>query len=251
VKRLWNVFVLTLALNFLAVAVAAGYLYSDGRIDRKRVDAIRLLLYPPPATQPAASQPADGHELGPVLRLGELLEHKSGLSANEQLQFLQQTFDARMAELDRRQRELGDLQRQVDMANSTLARDRAALEAEKKQVADREQLAAKLAADQGFQDSLELYKTMPPKQVKQSFMSMDDETVKRYLQAMEPRGAAKIVKEFKTPDELARIQRVIDQMRGVRPALQRTADSTGATSQAPSIVPGPAARQPSADSEGN
>lgn len=213
-KRLWNVFVLTLAVNFVAVVVGVAYLYNDGRLDRQRVDAIKALLYPPPTTQPAASQPAADQQPEPVLKLAELLEQKSGLSTSEQLLFLQQTFDARMAELDRRQRELGDLQRQVDLANATLARDRAALEAEKKRVAEREQLAARLANDQGFQDSLELYKSLPPKQVKAAFMTMDDETVKRYLQAMEPRGAAKIVREFRTPEEQQRIQRVIDQMRG-------------------------------------
>jgi hypothetical protein len=64
-------------------------------------------------------------------------------------------------------------------------------------------------------------------------MTMDDETVKRYLQAMEPRGAAKIVREFMTPDELQRIQRVIDQMRApatqsaARPASQPTASTEG------------------------
>ena len=213
-KKLWNVFVLTLAVNFIAVAVGVGYLYNDGRLDRKRIDAIKAVLYPPPATQPAASQPADESRPEPVLKLGELLEQKSGLTVSEQLSFLQQTFDARMAELDRRQRELADLQRQVDMANSTLARDRTALEEEKKQVTEREQLAARLAGDKGFQDSLKLYQSMPAKQAKQAFMTMDDEAVKRYLQAMEPRGAAKIVREFKAPDELQRIQRVIDQMRG-------------------------------------
>jgi flagellar motility protein MotE (MotC chaperone) len=230
-KKLWNVFVLTLAVNFLAVAVGVGYLYNDGRLDRKRLDAIKAVLYPPPATQPAASRPADDARPEPVLKLGELLEQKSGLTVSEQLSFLQQTFDARMAELDRRQRELADLQRQVDMANSTLARDRAALEDEKKQLAEREQLAARLAGDKGFQDSLKLYQSMPAKQAKQAFMTMDDETVKRYLQAMEPRGAAKIVREFKTPDELQRIQRVIDQMRA--PATQ------------------PAAARPTASTEGN
>lgn len=213
-KKLWGVFVLTLALNFLAVGVAVAYLYNDGRLDRKRLDAIKLLLYPPPPTQPAASQPADERSAEPVLRLGELLEQKSGLSTGEQLLFLQQTFDSRMAELDRRQRELLDLRRQVDLANGAVARDRTALEAEKKALADREQLAARLASDQGFQDSLKLYKSMPAKQVKQAFMTMDDETVRRYLQAMEPRGAAKIVREFKNPDEMRRIQQVIDQMRG-------------------------------------
>jgi flagellar motility protein MotE (MotC chaperone) len=226
VKKAWNVFVLTLALNFVAVAGGIAYLYGQGRLDRRRVEAIRLVLYPPPAPQPAATQPAgasNGNE--PVLRLGELLEQKSGLSTGEQLSFLQQTFDARMAELDRRQRELGDLKRQVDMANSALASDRAALEAEKKQLVAREQLAARLANDKGFQDTLELYKTMPARQVKQVFMATDDETVKRYLQAMEPREAAKIVKEFKTPDELTRVRRVLDQMRGANASAAPVSDA--------------------------
>lgn len=226
-KKLWNVFVLTLAINFVAVVCAVAWLYSDGRLDPERVRAIRAILYPAPTTQPASSQPADDARGPgePVLRLGELLAQKSGLSTSDQLSFLQQTFDARMAELDRRQRELADLQRQVDMANTTLARDRAALDAEKRALADREQLAAKLANDQGFQDSLALYKSMPAKQVKQVFLSMDDQTVQRYLQAMEPRGAAKVVREFKTPDEQKRIQKILDQMRGAGGAVPDTADA--------------------------
>jgi flagellar motility protein MotE (MotC chaperone) len=213
VKKLWNVFVLTLAINFVAVAGAVGYLYNQGRLDRGRIDAIKLVLYPPPTTQPAATQPAGVKVAEPVLNLAQLLEQKSGLSTAEQLDFLQQTFDARMAELDRRQRELLDLQRQVDMANGNLARDRTALAAGQKALAGREQLAARLANDKGFQDSLQLYKTMPAKQVKQVFLAMDDETVKRYLQAMEPREASKIVREFKTPEEQQRIQKVLEQMR--------------------------------------
>ena len=248
-KKLWNVFVLTLAVNFIAVAVAVGYLYGDGRLDRKRVDAIKVLLYPPPATQPAASQPIDERAAEPVLRLSELLEQKSGLSTGEQLLFLQQTFDARMAELDRRQRELGDLQRQVDLANTTLARDRTALEAGKKQLAEREQLAAKLAGDKGFQDSLELYKTLPAKQVKQAFLTMEDETVRRYLQAMEPREAAKIVKEFKTAEERQRIQRVIDRMRdgGGPPRLTPEELPADGLPESPAALP---RAQPTASTEG-
>ena len=234
-KKLWNVFVLTLAVNFVAVAGAVAYLYKDGRLGRKQVDAIKAVLYPPPATQPAASQPAEASAPEPAIQLGELLAQKSGLSTTEQLDFIQQTFDARMAELDRRQRELADLQRQVDLANTTLARDRADLEAGKKHLAEREQLAAKLASDKGFQDSLELYRTLPAKQVKQAFMTMEDETVRRYLQAMEPREAAKIVKEFKAPDERQRIQRVIDRMR----------DGGGAPRGAT-----PAADEPEASAEG-
>jgi hypothetical protein len=229
-KKLWNVFVLTLAVNFLAVAAGVAYLYKDGRLNRTRFEAIRLILYPPPVPAPAATQPATPKRNEPVLQLGELLAQRSGLSAAEQLEFIQQTFDARMAELDRRQRELADLQRQVELANTSLAKDRTALDAQRKLLSDREQLAATLAADKGFQDSLKLYEAMPARQVKQLFMAMDDETVTRYLQAMEPRGATKIVREFKAPDEAQRIQRVLEKMRG--PATRPAAPTAGASAAA-------------------
>src|SRR2546421_7784566 len=103
-KKLWNVFVRTLAINFVAVAGGVAYLYQDGRLDRQRVDAIKKVLYPPPAAVVAATQPAQPARAEPVLQLGELLAQKSGLSTAEQLEFIQQTFDARMAEMDRRQR---------------------------------------------------------------------------------------------------------------------------------------------------
>jgi Mg/Co/Ni transporter MgtE len=54
---------------------------------------------------------------------------------------------------------------------------------------------------------------MPAKKAKDVFMTLDNETVKQYLKAMQPRTAAKIVKEFKTPEEMQRIQAVMEQIR--------------------------------------
>ena len=41
---------------------------------------------------------------------------------------------------------------------------------------------------------------MPAKQTKAVFMTLQDETIIQYLQAMQPRTAARIMKEFKTPE---------------------------------------------------
>ena len=62
-------------------------------------------------------------------------------------------------------------------------------------------------------DTLTLYNSMQAKQVKTIFATLDDDTVVRFLSAMQPRTAAKIVKEFKSPEETARIQRVMERMR--------------------------------------
>jgi hypothetical protein len=87
-----------------------------------------------------------------------------------------------------------------------------------------------LADDKGFQDSLALYNTMPGKQVKTIFMSLDDATVQQYLQSMTPRSAGRIVKEFKTPEETARIERVLERM---RQAEQDTSAANAAATAAP------------------
>lgn len=223
-KRLWDVLVLTLAVNFLALAGGIGWLYGSGHLDRDRVAKLKTILFPPavvpapPATQPAPADPTTQ----PTLKLEELLARQSNLTAGQQVEFIRQTFDAQMAQLERRGRELSDLKVQIDLANAKLSADRALLEADRKRLADEQQQARKLAGDQGFQDSLALYTSMPPRQVKTVFLTLGDETVMRYVEAMPPRTAAKVIKEFKSPDEIDRIQRILEKMRNARPTTQDT-----------------------------
>ena len=219
IKALWNAVVLALALNFLLLAGAVGWLFQSHRLDKAKVAAIREMLFPPPAPEAPATQPAtQPAEPEPLVRLEELLAQQAGRPAAEQAEFIRRTFDGQNAQLDRRRREVEALRDLVEAGQAQLRRDRAALEAEKDELAARAQEAAALAADQGFQDSLKLYKTMPAKQVKQVFMSLDEDVVVRYLRAMEPRMAAKVVKEFKTPQEVERVQRILEKMRLAQPA---------------------------------
>jgi hypothetical protein len=213
VKKLFSAIVLLLAMNFLAVGGAVGWLFKTGHLDKAKVGDIRKMLFPP-AIAAATTQPAvDDATTQPTFKLDELLAQQSGHTAAEQVDFIQRTFDSRMLELDRRQREIGDLERQVDLANQKLAADRAALDKEQKDLADQQQEATKLASDKGFQDSLALYNAMQAKQVKQIFMTLSEQTVQQYLEAMDPETAGKIIKEFKTPDETAFIQKILERMR--------------------------------------
>lgn len=213
-KRLWDLMVLTLALNFLALAGVAGWLYQSGHLDKERIEKVKEALFPPPAppaatTQPSAADPAAQSRE----QLDALLAKHAGLPAGQQVEFIRQTFDAQMAQLDRRTRELADLKSQIDLANAKLAADRAGLDAERKRLTDEQEQAKKTAADQGFQDSLTLYNSMPARQVKSVFMTLNDDAVLQYLRAMDPMAAGKIIKEFKTPDEMDRVQRILERMR--------------------------------------
>lgn len=213
-KRLWDLLVLTLALNFLLLAGVVGWMYQDGRLTRQNIAKVREVLYPAPspATQPT-SQPAEDPADKSREQLDALLAAHAGLPAGQQADFIRQSFDAQMAQLDRRSRELADLKAQIDLANEKLAADRAALDAEQKRLKDQEEQARRLAADQGFQDSLALYNSMPAKQVKSIFMTLNEDAVLQYLRAMDTLVAGKIIKEFKTPDEVDRVQRILERMR--------------------------------------
>jgi flagellar motility protein MotE (MotC chaperone) len=201
-----------LAINFIALAGFVGWVVKSQHVNREKALAIKDLIFGAPTPAPA-TQPVVDATTQPSLRLEELVARQSGHTASEQVEFIQHTFDTQMAQLDRREREVRDLERQVDLAKLQMTRDRDALEAEKKQLKDREEEAARLASDKGFQDALDRYIAMPPKQVKDVFTKLDDPTVVRFLQAMEPRIAAKVIKEFKTPDEMTRIQKVLEMMR--------------------------------------
>src|SRR6476619_2541291 len=129
-KRLWNVLVLTLAMNFLAVAGAVGYLRQTGHLTRDRVSQIKLVLFPPPPPETPTSQPAPDPTTRPTLVLEQLLTNRPNMTAGEQIKFIHQTFDERQAELGRREQDLAARQNQLDLAQSRLQDDRQAFETE-------------------------------------------------------------------------------------------------------------------------
>jgi DNA-binding transcriptional MerR regulator len=228
-KRLLTAITLTLALNFLAVAGGVGYLAFTGKVDRDKARQIREIVFPAAGatTQPTTPEttPATRPAMGSLAQLEELLRRQSGRPMSEQVQFLQQRFDSQKAILDRRDRELQDRARLVELAQKQLASEREAFAAERKQFDTDRTQAQDAVVDQGFEDSLNLYKSMPARQVKQVFVGLDDETVIKYLRAMEPRAAGRIVKEFKTPAEIDQIQRILESMRKAGVPLEASAST--------------------------
>ena len=227
-KKLLSIVSMVLALNFLGVGGVAGWLVASKHLDKARLAAVKAILFPPPpapATQPAAQADAAPQ---PSARLESLLAQANGKPANEQVELIQRTFDQQTVELDRRQRELEDARTQIEMARQQELRDRQKIDRDDKALQDREREATKLADDKGFQDSLQLYTTMPAKQVKTVFLSLPDDVVEKYLDAMPPKTATKIIKEFKLPEDVARIQKVLELMRQSSPSATPAAAPTDA-----------------------
>jgi hypothetical protein len=56
-------------------------------------------------------------------------------------------------------------------------------------------------------------------------MTLDDQTVVTYLQAMESRSAAKITREFKSPEEVERLKRLLEKMRQPQASAAKESDA--------------------------
>ena len=222
-KRLWDVMVLTLAVNFLVVAGLVGWLRQSGHLDRGRVAQIKQVLFPPPVPPTPTTQPASNDATTqPTLVLETLLAQHASMTAGQQLEFVRKTFDERQAELERKEQTLNNQQSMIRLAQDKLQSDRETFEAARKAFADQQQQARKLASDQGFQDALDLYSGLPPKQSKTILLAQSDDTVCTFLQAMDKGVASKIIKECKTPDEMDRIRRILEKIRQAEPATQPT-----------------------------
>lgn len=214
-KKLLIILFCTFGLNFLLLVGGIGYLFKTGALNRDKISAIKLVLYPA-TTQAAAvetEKTTPDATTQPTLRLEELLAKVSGRPAGEQVEFLQRTFDAQMAQLDRREREIerNAAEAKAALANAAAERDRLAEFAKKLDA--REKTLTTQVQDKGFEDSLAVYNAMSPSQVKDVFGKLDDETVTRYLKAMDASRAAKILKEFETPQEIERVQRIMEMIR--------------------------------------
>jgi hypothetical protein len=237
-KKLFSVLSMVLAINFLAVMGGVGWLWQSGHLDRAKAEAVKEVLFPTTATsQPTTEPSAAAPVTQPFVNLDELLARHAGTTAGEQVEVIQQSFDVQSAQLDRRKRELDALAEQVAREQKRLADAGSSLELARKQLDEREKQDENRAGDKGFQDSLQLYNAMPAAQVKKVFMSLPIETVVSYLQAMQPRSATKIIKEFKSPQETELIHQVLEKMRQGGPSTQ-PAGAPSADSGAPPAATG-------------
>lgn len=213
-RKMVTIVLLLGTLHFLALMAGAGYLVASGKLNAESAKQIKELLFPPPpvAVEPAPTTQPEAPPR-PLLRLEELLARQAGRPATDQVEFIRSAFDDQMAQLERRMRELEDLQRQVEVARAQLALDRSGLEEQRRAIEEREARRREQEQDEGFQSELQLLSAMPAAQAKRVIMAMEEEVAARYVQAMPARTATRILREFKTAEENARMQAVLERIR--------------------------------------
>jgi len=220
-KKLFSFIMMIFLLNLLAAAGIVGYLLATGRLDKPKALVISDLLRHPgtPAdlrthvaeilVPHATTAPATGPASRPATALGD-----TPATAEERIDFARQAMEQERLRLDAEKQNLRHEHELLERLQAKIDADRKKVEDDRKAFEQSVVQSATKGNQEAFARTLALYDELKPKQLKDLFMPpASPEEVAKYLAAMEPERAAKIISEFKTDPEKQQIGLVLKRLR--------------------------------------
>lgn len=220
-KAFWNALAIVLVINMLLVLGGIGYLRMTGRLNADRVRAVAAVFRTTIEEEQARElQAAEESAIRAERERRQFHQQKVAdgpVSTREQIGRDQEAEELALLQVQRLREEIRALQRQLETARRALAAQKADQEA--KAAAWEASIADELARreNEDFQKTILLYQQVKPRQAKDMFLQLIAEgrrsQVVEYLAAMQSRKAAAVLKEFKTPEELAVASDLLEQLR--------------------------------------
>jgi chromosome segregation ATPase len=233
-KAAINALVLLMVVHVIAAIGFVGWLAATDRLSKDRLADVRDTFKLTLAAE--AEQDAQAEELAKQAQ-AEADRHArltgaSGLgSAAERLAAEEERNELLLRQLERTRRELEDLQRNLHLARQNMERQRDDLVQAKADLEKRLKEIETRLNDEGFKKAVALYEQLPAKRVKPMFATLmtqgQTDQVVAYLEAMEPRKAAKVLAEFKAEAELGQAVDLTERLRARGSAVVSDVEDTG------------------------
>lgn len=224
-KATWNAVAILLLLHLLAAIGFVAWLVQDGRLDRERLVRVKQMFATTieqereaderEATAQASAQTQQARDAWLASVRSGPMDFESHLAADQAQSDLAEHHRQRF-EQDRRAwlEQMARLQERVETLQAQLSRER-------EQFAQQKQREADQADSDGFKKALDLYERSKPRQVKQMFMDLIDQgkldQVVTFIEAMQPRKATALLKQFKTPEEIGIATQIMQIIRARAP----------------------------------
>jgi hypothetical protein len=221
VRAVWTVITLLLLINALLMAGAAGWLYRSGRLDQERIDRIREMLsitIQQEKEQEMQAQALEEQSRQQALEIARLESVSDGpITLADRLHSEQLGDELAVQRIERLRRDISDMRRQLRLAKDLLAKQHAELSTQREAFEQAVERQTKLKRDEDFQQTVQMYQKVKPKQAKGMFQELlsqgKAEQVVDYLSAMQLRKAAAVLKEFKKPDEIVQATDLLQRLR--------------------------------------
>jgi flagellar motility protein MotE (MotC chaperone) len=248
VKKLFSFLSMLCLLNLLVVGGLLGYLIATQRVDKAKAVVIADLLRHQGTPEnlraqvveilgPPATAPATGPASRPVAQLARL---DGPATAEERIDFARQAMEQERLRLELEAQDLRHRQELLERLQASVEASRKKVDDDRKAFEQAVALTSNKTTDESFQKTMALYDELKPRQLKDLFIPMGPDLAAKYLGAMEPDRAAKIVSEFKTPDEKTFLSAVLAKLRGTgtpNALTSRTAASPGVPALAAPAAP--------------
>jgi hypothetical protein len=218
--------------TLLACGAFVGYLVGTGRLNAVRIETIAAVVRGEPVvrsfTSHLTTQPAGDTGLKPVPPTQPAPERSAedmaALRQREHLDTLR--IERALADLEAQRRLLDQVMQNVLTEQERLAKEKAAVNAQKKDKAE-------TALDEGFRRELEIVAGLPPRQAKEHIIRVwrkqKADAVRLFMELEVGRGK-RILEQFKTPEELEIQTDLLEQIRSQ--GLQGYATPSGKTAGA-------------------
>lgn len=231
-RTIFTAFILVLIINVLALGTLAGWLGASGRLSKDRVrDVVSIFGQTIEEESRLAAEADEAEREAQALaeRAIRMKQVSNGpVTPEVRLESIQVVDEQTRALLERQKVEGRALKRQLDVQQRLVEQRLAELDV--KQKAFDQAIADKIEAMQkdDFKEAIAMLEGIPPKQAKQVIQRWlidgAEMQVVNYLSAMEERKAAKVLKEFKQPNEVAQAATLIEQLRQRTDQFKKEAD---------------------------
>lgn len=217
-KSLWNLVSFLAVVHLLALVMVLAWLWQSDRLNGARVQTVRELLA---RTISEVEREEEDREREEQARLAaeeeEARRRNPPVTSATQIQLVSQIEQQADLNLRRMADEQRQLLAQIEEATAALEQARAEFEAEKQAWYAATEAERMRRTDEQFAKAVRLLESIPAKQGKTKIEELVTtgrvEQAVAYLNSMNPRAAAAIMREFKTPPENQLATELLERLR--------------------------------------
>ena len=199
-RTILTILAIAVLVHCLALVGLLGYGAATGRFDQEKRQQYLATwhgekLVPPPPEVEIEQEKEGPQEAGAKILAAQLETEVLGLDIQQYIQQLRNRENTVVAAQAKFQEDIKEFQGAQEKFTKLVAEHN------------------KKAREEGFRKVLKNYENMNPESVKEDFMSLDEDTVVRYLAAMKSFPAQEILEKFATPEEQATRVRLMEKLK--------------------------------------
>jgi len=212
-KSLWSVVSFLAVVHLLALLGFLGWMYGSDRLSLERVRTVRELFAMTMTEEKKQKEEQERETTVNPERDSSMFQ----MSSTRQIELLTDVQRQELLATQRMKDESEMHARQFSLLNQKIASEREEFEEERRRWEEATGADRERKTNEQFTQTVIQYESLPAKQGKQVLIELinsgNREQAVAYLDAMKPRATSKILKEFKSPEEIILAAELLEELR--------------------------------------